>query len=98
MKTWLWKDEWVDLARCAESAVHTVENPTELDHADARAICDECLVRPECIEWAIREKACSVFVAGVYLPDPQYKRELKLVYSQLSRSLPAERDLRGDEI
>ena len=98
MKTWLRKDEWVDLAVCGESTVHTMENPTELDHLDAKLICDECLVRPECIEWAIREKACSVFVAGVYLPDPQYKRELKLLYNHLLKSLPAERELRGDEI
>jgi len=98
MKTWLRKDEWMDLAMCAESAVHTMENPTELDNSDATSICDECLVRPECIEWAIRERACSVFVAGVYLPDPQYKRELKLLYNYLSNSLPAERELRGDNV
>jgi hypothetical protein len=98
MKIWLRKDEWVELALCEGSGVHTMENPTELDKSDAKLICDECLVRPECIEWAVREKACSVFVAGVYLPDPMNKRDLKLVYSQLSKSLPAERELRGDDI
>jgi hypothetical protein len=96
MKTWHRKDEWVELARCGDSAIHTMENPDEMDRLEAEAICGECIVRPECIQWAIKERACSVFVAGIYLPDPANKRELKLLYSQLEKSLPAERELIGE--
>jgi hypothetical protein len=96
MKKWQRINEWMDLARCGDSDIHTMENPSETDCLEAKAICGECLVRPECIEWAIREKACSVFVAGIYLPDPSSKRELKLLYIQLEQSIPAERALIGD--
>jgi len=96
MRKWHRKYEWVDLARCADSAVHTMENPSDSDCLEAETICSECLVRPECIEWAIKEKACSVFVAGIYLPDPSSKRELKLLYTQLEQSIPQERTLVGE--
>jgi hypothetical protein len=96
MKKWRRKDEWVEIARCADSDMHTMENPSEMDKLEAEVFCGECVVRPECIEWAIRERACSVFVAGIYLPDPANKRELKLLYSQLEKSLPAERELIGE--
>lgn len=96
MKKWHRQDEWVELSRCGDSAIHTMENPTEMDHLEAEVICGECLVRPECIQWAVRERACSVFVAGVYLPDPANKRELKLIYSRLEKSIPAERALIGE--
>jgi hypothetical protein len=96
MKKWQRKDEWVELARCGDSAIHTMENPTDIDRLEAEAICGECLVRPECIEWAVREKACSVFVAGIYLPDPADKRELRLLYNQLEKSIPSERALIGE--
>jgi len=96
MKKWQRKDEWVELARCGDSAIHTMENPSDSDRLEAEAICGECLVRPECIQWAIRERACSVFVAGIYLPDPGNKRELRLIYSQLEKSIPAERALIGE--
>ena len=96
MKTWHRKDEWVELASCGDSAIHTMENPDEMDRIEAETICGECIVRPECIQWAIMERACSVFVAGIYLPDPANKRELKLLYSQLEKSLPAERALIGE--
>jgi hypothetical protein len=95
MKTWLRRDEWVELALCTDSAVHTAENPSEVETLIAEQICSECLVRPECIEWAIRERASAVFVAGVYLPDPGEKRELKLTYNRLQKSLANERELRG---
>jgi hypothetical protein len=96
MKKWQRKDEWVELARCGDSAIHTMENPTDIDQLEAEIICGECLVRPECIEWAVREKACSVFVAGIYLPDPANKRELRLLYNQLEKSITAERALIGE--
>ena len=96
MKKWRRKDEWVEIAMFADSDIHTMENPSDIDKLEAEVFCDECVVRPECIEWAIREKACSVFVAGIYLPDPANKRELKLLYSQLEKSLPAERELIGE--
>lgn len=98
MKRWMRRDEWMDLAMCGGSEVHTMEDPDEDDHRQAAKACDACLVRPECIEWAIREKACAVFVAGTYLPDPGMKRELKSVYSMLEQSLPAERKSRGADI
>lgn len=98
MKRWMRRDEWMDLAMCGDSEVHTTENPTELDIHEASHICDGCLVRPECIEWAIRERACSVFVAGTYLPDPGMKRELKFTYSMLQESLAEERKSRGSDI
>jgi hypothetical protein len=96
MKTWYRKDEWVELAMCGESAIHTMETPDESDRKAAALICQKCLVRPECIEWAVREKACSVFVAGIYLPDPANKRELRLIYAALEKSLPAEREMIGE--
>jgi len=96
MKKWHRQFEWIELAICGGSTLHTMENPTDADRLEAEIFCGECVVRPECIQWAIREKACSVFVAGVYLPDPANKRELKLIYSELEKSLPAERALIGE--
>lgn len=88
----------MELAMCGGSAVHTTEEPDENAYLEAARACDICQVRPECIEWAIREGACSVFVAGTYLPDPQFKRELKFTYSMLQESLAAERKSRGSDI
>jgi hypothetical protein len=96
MKKWHRKYEWIDHAQCADSAVHTMENPSESDCLEARVICGRCIVRPECIEWALMENACSVFVAGIYLPDPSNKRELRLLYHQLQESIPSERELVGE--
>jgi hypothetical protein len=90
MKTWLRRDEWMYLAACWESEVHTAEDPSPSDCDEAEAICGGCRVRPECIQWAIRDRASSVFVAGIYLPDPQFKRELRLAYKYLQGSLDQE--------
>lgn len=98
MKMWTRRDEWIDLALCVDSDVHTAEDPDDQDIAAAAAICGQCLVRPECIEWAIRESACAVFVAGTYVPDPQFKKDLRAVYAALKQSLPQERKERGDAI
>jgi hypothetical protein len=98
MKRWMRRDEWAGLSACGGSDVHTAERPSESDSALAISICARCVVRPECIEWAVREKACSVFVAGVYLPDPKHKSELKALYSRLESSIPSEQKLRGDEV
>jgi hypothetical protein len=91
-------DEWTELAACGGVDAHTAENPDAEQLAEAKRVCGGCLVRPECIQWALREKACSVFVAGIYLPDPKYKRELKVLYSHLESSLTRELDLRGTDI
>lgn len=105
MKTWLRKYEWTIYAACADSDLHTAEylapDPprVELDEESLKTavdICRECKVRPECIEWAIKEKACAVMVAGVYLPDPVFKKELRLAYQHLQKLLPVERKNRGD--
>jgi hypothetical protein len=96
MKRWHKKYEWVDHAQCGDSPIHTMENPNESERIEAEAICTRCIVRPECIEWALREKASSVFVAGVYLPDPSMKRELRLLYNQLQESIPSELAIVGE--
>jgi hypothetical protein len=96
MKRWLRSDEWSGLAACGGSDLHTVENPSESQVEEAAAVCARCIVRPECIQWAVRDNACAVFVAGVYLPDPHHKKELKKVYNLLKSSLPMEFQLRGD--
>lgn len=88
----------MDLASCVDSDLHTMDDPAPTDIAAAEAICGQCLVRPECIEWAVRESACSVFVAGQYLPDPKFKKELRAMYAQLVNSLPEEKRLRGNDI
>ena len=96
MKRWHRKYEWVDHAKCGDSTIHTMENPNESDRIEAKVICTGCVVRPECIEWALREKASSVFVAGIYLPDPSMKRELRLLYHQLQESIPSELAMVGE--
>lgn len=112
MKTWRRKYEWTAYAACVDSTLHTAEYfAPELDNSgldtpafelsdrdleSAAEVCRVCRVRPECIEWAVREKACSVVVAGTYLPDPIFKRELRVAYHKLQKSLPAEREKRGD--
>lgn len=97
MKTWLRKYEWVQYALCVDSSIHTAEALTDAEVDAAAAICSACRVRPECMEWAVREKACSVVVAGVYLPDPMYRKELRAAYAELRRNLPAEFEARGSE-
>jgi hypothetical protein len=98
MKMWTRRDEWVELALCVDSDIHTMENPAAEHMQLAAQLCGQCRVRPECIEWAVRESACAVVVAGTYLPDPQNKKELKSIYHQLRESLPNERKARGDDI
>lgn len=97
MKTWLRKYEWVQYAMCVDSPLHTAEELSDDELDAAAAICANCRVRPECMEWAVREKACSVVVAGVFLPDPMYRKELRAAYSELRRNLPAEFLARGSE-
>lgn len=115
MKRWYRKYEWMSLAACAGSELHTAESrihsypdrPPPFEDWDdtpgilgdihaAREICDGCTVRPECIEWALRENACGVMVAGVQLPDPVYKKELAEAYCQLKDTLSDERERRAD--
>lgn len=96
MKTWRRKYEWVQYALCAGSELHTGEDLTPEELVEAQRICAGCLVRPECMEWAVQEKACSVVVAGVLLPDPVFKRELRVAYNDLKKSIPGEKQVRGD--
>ena len=113
MKTWHKKYEWTAYAACSDNPLHTAEygceltddamdvagfEMTEVGLRNAYRVCLGCEVRPECIEWALREKACAVVVAGVYLPDPGNKKELRAAYSELLKSLPGERERRGDRI
>lgn len=98
MKRWVRKDEWMELAACGGSEVHTADDPDEQQLAEAILVCAGCRVRPECIEWAVSDRACGVVVAGTYLPDPKLRRELKLLYIQLGSSLAGERELRGTDI
>jgi hypothetical protein len=88
----------MELARCGDSGLHTGEDLTDAELAAAAAICEECEVRPECIEWALAEKPCAVIVAGRYLPDPVFKPELRRAFSFLKQSLPAEKLARGEEV
>lgn len=109
MKTWRKKYEWTSYAACADNPLHTAEmvtgedleaqdepGVTLTDISEAQKVCQECRVRPECIEWAIREKACAVVVAGKYLPDPFFKKELRAAYNELQKSLPSELEKRGE--
>ena len=98
MKTWKRKYEWMQLAVCAGSDLHTAETLNAEQLEEATKMCDSCKVRPECMEWALKENACSVFVAGVSLPDPAFKRELRSAYAFLKRSLPKEREARGRDV
>jgi coenzyme F420-reducing hydrogenase delta subunit len=98
MRTWQRKYEWVQLAACEGSDLHTKDDPSESEVRAAAAVCAGCKVRPECIEWALRERACGVVVAGEYLPDPMYKRELRAVYAKLRRAFPDEFEARGGEV
>lgn len=113
MKTWRKKYEWTIYSACANSELHTAEynvgdisdpcdqpgnllNESEFERAVA--LCGSCRVRPECIEWALSEKACGVIVAGLHLPDPFCKKELKEAYAKLRELLPSEKVNRGEEI
>lgn len=98
LKTWLRRDEFMELAACYGSDAHTAENPSPEELDTASQICASCDVRVECIEWAIKNKINSVVVAGTYLVDPENRRELKEQYGYLKRSLPQERRSRGAEI
>lgn len=98
MKRWRKKDEWMDLAYCGGSLLHTVDDPTPDEAAEAKSVCSSCPVRPECIEWALETSACSVFVAGTYLPDPCFKKELRQAFSRLRAELPAERKRSGMDL
>lgn len=90
MKTWRRRYEWVQFANCGGSELHTGENLNIGQVNAASKLCSDCRVRPECIEWAIREKVSTVVVAGVYLPDPIFKRELREAYIRLNESIPLE--------
>lgn len=100
MKTWLKKYEWTSYAACADNDLHTAEYDDQFQlnplFQQAKKVCSLCTVRPECIKWALREKACGVVVAGTYLPDPIYKKELKAAYSELQKSVMFEEKIRGE--
>lgn len=109
MKTWRKKYEWTSYAACADNPLHTAEMPAGEDSdaqdqpgmviddiSEAQKVCDKCKVRPECIEWAIRENACAVVVAGRYLPDPFFKKNLRAAYNELQKALPGELKKRGE--
>jgi hypothetical protein len=110
MKTWLKKYEWMIYAACVDNPIHTAEMGTPIggdgdwsdipgflaDISEAQEVCDSCIVRPECIEWALSDNASGVVVAGVYLPDPANKKELRNAHAELRKSLPLERERRGD--
>lgn len=96
MKTWRRKYEWVQYAPCEGSELHTGENLTDEQVSQAARICFECRVRPECMEWAVEEKASAVIVAGVLLPDPMFKRDLRVMYANFRKQIPEEKTLRGD--
>lgn len=98
MKRWRKADEWVAYALCGGNDLFTAEELTDSEMVAVQKICGDCLVRPECIEWALREAACSVVVAGIPLPDPGMKKDLKKIYHRLEDSLPQERAVRGEGI
>ncbi len=98
MKLWKRADEWVAYARCGGDERFTAEELDDDTSAELYAICADCRVRPECIAMALKQKACSVMVAGVYLPDPIFKTELKAIYTELRESLPNELEERGEDI
>lgn len=96
MKTWRQKYEWIQYALCEGSDLHTGENLTDEQINEAASICFACLVRPECMEWAVEEKVSSVIVAGQLLPDPMFKRELRAMYANFRKQIPDEKQARGD--
>lgn len=98
MKTWRTKHEWMNLCNCAHDVRFTAEKLTVQDYNEVREICRDCVVRPECMQWAIREQACSVVVAGVMLPDPAAKRTLRRTYRAFAQAIPRELEARGEEI
>jgi len=95
-KTWLKRDAWVQLALCWGSDAHTAEDPDDEQLAYAAAVCGDCPVRYECAKYAVETKMCSVVIAGVYLPDPIHKEELRMKWKQLQDSLPDELEARGE--
>lgn len=98
MKTWTRRYEWVNFINCADSPLHTTDNLTPEEVAQAAEVCSTCQTRPECIEWALRDKACAVMVAGTYLPDPMFKRELRAAHNHLRNSLASEYEARGGDV
>lgn len=111
MKLWSKKYEWQGFSNCSGDVrfitdPRSTESPPwspgpTLDHEEVqevRAICGACRVRPECIKWALEDDVSSVWVAGEYLPDPTFKRSLRLVTDRLRSSLPHELAVRGDDV
>lgn len=92
LKTWLTDQDWYFEAMCGGNLLHTMEDPSEDDREEAFRICDSCPVRVECIEAALREQWVSVFCAGVYIPDPKHKAEVRKVWKLLEHMLPGERE------
>ena len=111
MKRWMRSDEWVQFASCGGDSRFTTEPRSNEDSPwapaplldpdniqEVRDICNGCNVRPECIKYALDHEMSSVWVAGEYLPDPAFKRELRSVHERLRGSLPDEFARRGDNI
>lgn len=63
-----------------------------------QVICSQCRVRPECIEWALQQRASAVIVAGAILPDPHFKKSLRSIHRYLRERLPYEHEARGEDI
>jgi hypothetical protein len=96
MRTWSKKFEWTGYANCLEDARFISE--TSSDDEELELICGECRVRPECAKWATDDEVSSVFVVGVRLPDPMYKRQLRAAHDRLRASIPLELEHRGEDV
>lgn len=91
MKRWKTRFEWMVYARCVENPDHTSEcAPDSPEAAAAAEVCAECQVRPECISWALENQFCSVVVAGVHIPDPANKKEVRSAHTKLREILSVE--------
>lgn len=94
MKIWRNKFEWMGYANCLDDVRFVSESSS--DDEQLETICDQCRVRPECIQWAVSDEVSSVFVAGVRLPDPAHKRALRAEHERLGRTYDAEVVARGE--
>ena len=94
MKTWRKQFEWMLYAGC-EGDVRFISESDE-DDSDLEEICRGCSVRPECIKWATTSDVSSVFVAGVRLPDPAFKKQLRSDVERLRSTYDEALVARGD--
>ncbi|WP_411828816.1 WhiB family transcriptional regulator [Mycobacterium intracellulare] len=98
IRLWDTATEWRGYANCRGDERFTAERLTAQDIVEVQQICGQCRVRPECIEWALQQRASAVIVAGAIMPDPQFKKSLRRVHRFLRDRLPYEREARGEDI